>query len=211
VIAMKRPSRRSEQRPTQSSPVDIGPDYVDRPAHEALDPSGHVDAPQSPVRGGRQKHGPEPHSTSEANYPVGYGRPPKRTQFKRGQSGNPKGRSPLSRNLRTIVKEVLDEQMSIREGGRLRRMPTIEALVRVTTARAFKGDPKAFASLIFMVKHTGYGVEAVAGNPELPHDVNHEAILEEYLGRMTLETSARVDPLPADTTEASDPSKEAKA
>ena len=91
----------------------------------------------------------DPHSPGDpGSFEVGYGRPPRHSRFKPGQSGNPKGRAKQSRNLRTIVQQVLREDMQIREGGRLRRMPAIEALVRTTLARAFKGDPKALASLV---------------------------------------------------------------
>jgi Family of unknown function (DUF5681) len=88
-------------------------------------------------------------------YQVGYCRPPLHSRFKPGQSGNPKGRPRQSRNLRTIVKQVLSEDMQIREGGRLRRMSAGEALVRTILARAFKGDPKALASLILLARLSG--------------------------------------------------------
>jgi hypothetical protein len=63
-------------------------------------------------------------------YAVGYGRPPLHSRFKPGQSGNPKGRAKGSRNLRTILKQVSNEQIQIREGDRTRRMSMMEALVR---------------------------------------------------------------------------------
>ena len=154
---------------------------------------------------------PGRHPRSETSYAVGYGRPPKETRFKPGKSGNPKGRSPQSRNLKTIVKQVLDEQMQIRESGRVRRMQRIEALVRMMMSRAFKGDLKAFALLAAMMKHSGYGTEAAESAPELPQGVDHEAILEEYLARVAHEDSIEVDPSADDSTEDSDPSKKGKA
>ncbi|RST31352.1 hypothetical protein HMF7854_11250 [Sphingomonas ginkgonis] len=42
---------------------------------------------------------------------VGPGRPPKFYQFKPGQSGNPKGRPRGSRNLKTIVSRLLDQEV----------------------------------------------------------------------------------------------------
>ena len=79
--------------------------------------------------------GPLRASSDRTRTQVGYGRPPLHSRFKPGQSGNPKGRAKQSRNLRTIVKQVLNEHMQIREGGRLRRMSAMEAFVRTTTAR----------------------------------------------------------------------------
>ena len=43
------------------------------------------------------------------DYEIGYGRPPKSRQFKKGRSGNPKGRPKGSLNLKTIVRRELAE------------------------------------------------------------------------------------------------------
>ena len=85
------------------------------------------------------------------------GGPPRHSRFRPGQSGNPKGRVRRQRNLRTILEQMLGEDMQIRQGDRVRRMPCLEALVRTTLAKAFKGDPKAFASLGFLMRQSGYG------------------------------------------------------
>lgn len=132
------------------------------------------------ARRGRRLRDPD----SEASYAVGYGRPPKDGQFKPGQSGHPQGRAPKSRNLNSIVKQVLDEKVELREGGRTRKMAVIEALVRVTRARAFKDDFKAFASLTFMMKQTGYGTEAKEVSAELPANVDYDAVIKEFLSRL---------------------------
>ncbi len=54
------------------------------------------------------------------------------------------------------MKQVLGENLQIQEGDRVRRMPRLEALVRTTLAKAFKGDPKAFASFVSMMRQSGY-------------------------------------------------------
>ena len=129
---------------------------------------------RSQNRAGRRGRMPERHPGSEASYEVGYGRPPKHTQFKPGKSGNPKGRSPQSHNLKTIVKQVLDEPMPIPGGWPGSAHAENRGPVRVTLARALKGDPKALASLIIMMKQSGYGTEAVENALELLQGVDHE-------------------------------------
>ena len=43
------------------------------------------------------------------DYAVGYGKPPRQTQFKKGQSGNPNGRARGSKNLATLIMAALNE------------------------------------------------------------------------------------------------------
>ena len=47
-----------------------------------------------------------------AEYEIGYRKPPKHTQFKKGQSGNPKGRPKRSESFGQLVREALDEKTS---------------------------------------------------------------------------------------------------
>jgi hypothetical protein len=141
-----------------------------------------------------------------ADYEVGYGRPPKEFQYKPGESGNAKGRPRGARNLKTVVKQVLEEQMPIREGGRLRRVPKIEALVRMTLSRAFSGDPKALNTLMVMMKQSGYGSEEIESAVASLQGVNREDIIANYLARMTLHEDSRAE-LAEQPTECSSPAE----
>ena len=49
---------------------------------------------------------------------VGYGNPPLQFRFKKGQSGNPKGRSKGSKNLRTLFEAEWEAPVEVLEGGR---------------------------------------------------------------------------------------------
>jgi hypothetical protein len=40
---------------------------------------------------------------TDSDYPVGYGRPPRQTRFRKGQSGNPVGRPRGAQNLATLI------------------------------------------------------------------------------------------------------------
>ena len=80
---------------------------------------------------------------SEKDYEVGYGKPPKSGQFSKGQSGNPKGRPKGRKSLDTIIDDVFRRKVSLREGGKLRRISQIEALCRRILNDGLKGNARA--------------------------------------------------------------------
>src|SRR5208337_568384 len=58
---------------------------------------------------------------------VGYGRPPIRTRFRPGQSGNPRGRPRGARNLATEIAAALAEKVAVTENGRRRHITKLRA------------------------------------------------------------------------------------
>ncbi|MGE0409899.1 MAG: DUF5681 domain-containing protein [Amphiplicatus sp.] len=82
------------------------------------------------------------------DYEVGYGKPPRRTQFKKGQSGNPKGRPKGKRNLKTDVRETLQLPVSITENGRKRKVSTQTAVLLRLREKALQADAKAIDRIV---------------------------------------------------------------
>lgn len=80
---------------------------------------------------------------ANADYAVGYRKPPAGTQFKPGTSGNPKGRPKGKRNLGTEIRNVYMGSVVIREGKKTRRVTRLEALLLKHLERAFRGDERA--------------------------------------------------------------------
>jgi hypothetical protein len=66
---------------------------------------------------------------AKADYEVGYGRPPDHTRFKKGRSGNPRGRPQGRTNARSIVSRAISEKVTIREGDKARDMTKLEGLL----------------------------------------------------------------------------------
>ena len=83
-----------------------------------------------------------------ATYEIGYGRPPQAHQFKFGTSGNPQGRPKGAKNADTIVNEILDRLIKIRNGRRSYQTSVREAILEKIAEDARQGNPKAAAFLL---------------------------------------------------------------
>lgn len=116
-------------------------------------------------------------SDSSSPKGVGYGRPPVATQFKPGQSGNPKGRPKGSKNMLTLLMEELDQKVTVTSDGRTQRMSKRRVAVRQQVDRAVKGDPKAFAALM-KLESQGFGGDEV--DTPGKHHVSSEIPLDVY-------------------------------
>jgi hypothetical protein len=79
---------------------------------------------------------------------VGYRKPPEATRFKPGTSGNPKGRPKGTFSLATDLSAELGEQITVREGGRPRRISKQRALVKSRMAKALQGDVRATTAVL---------------------------------------------------------------
>ncbi len=100
-------------------------------------------------------------------YETGYRKPPKETQFKPGQSGNPAGRPKKSRNFMKLLAEELDSKIQVKEHGLERTISKREAIVKNIVNNALKGDPRA-QQILF--KHIGEIVE-IEPFEVLPDDI----------------------------------------
>jgi hypothetical protein len=94
-------------------------------------------------------------SKQSGTYDVGYKKPPRATQFKRGQSGNPKGRPKGSKNFGSHVASTFARKISVHERGKERRISMAEAILLKLTAKAIAGDMTAtrLAISLLQVSH----------------------------------------------------------
>ena len=58
----------------------------------------------------------------EGDHEVGYGKPPRHSQFIQGQSGNPRGRQPGAKNMKTLLTKALNKLVVVTDHGGRRKV-----------------------------------------------------------------------------------------
>src|SRR5262249_14774659 len=84
-------------------------------------------------------------------YEVGYGKPPVKSQFKKGESGNPGGRPIAKFDLpdfqSTYIKE-LRAPVTVIENGKKKKMTQLQAVIKSHITQALKGDKTAIKQIL---------------------------------------------------------------
>jgi hypothetical protein len=78
---------------------------------------------------------------------VGYGRPPKHTRWKKGQSGNRKIGLKREENMVTLIDRLLMAPVNIVKNGVPSRMSAINAIVHQLLQKSLSGNRKAERAL----------------------------------------------------------------
>jgi Family of unknown function (DUF5681)/Ubiquitin binding region len=126
---------------------------------------------------------------------VGYQKPPEKSRFKKGRSGNPKGRPNGTKNLKTDLNEELQEQILVHEGTSAMKISKQRAIVKTLIAKTLKGDARAATTLTSMMYRVlDLGDETVTAEEPLDADEKEVlAALEEELRREVATTGNSVE------------------
>jgi hypothetical protein len=79
-------------------------------------------------------------------------KPRRNTQFKPGQSGNPRGRPKRKVDIGTALNDALNDRVKVSNLGKTRT--GLEAFVQSTVDRVLQGDSKGIAALMQLLRKT---------------------------------------------------------
>jgi hypothetical protein len=94
---------------------------------------------------------------AQGEYQIGYGKPPKEHQFKRGQSANPRGRPRGRLNKKAVWERIMSEPMYIREEGKMRKVTKYEGLCLAQLTKGIKGDARSAKFAMSEAERAGFG------------------------------------------------------
>jgi hypothetical protein len=111
----------------------------------------------------------------------GFGKPPKHAQFKKGQSGNRKGRPKGSLNLATVLERILREKVVTKEAGRRKVITKLEAVVSKLVNEAASGNPHAIRLMCQLARSAEE--QSVGAEPATQFTETDQKVLDNLLKR----------------------------
>ncbi len=105
---------------------------------------------------------------SNNNYEIGYKKPPKETQFKKGVSGNPRGRPKGSKNTIAILNDALEQKISVAQNGKVTKINKKTAILMQMVNKATQGDLKSIQTILpYMIMIDNKNDEASNNNDNI--------------------------------------------
>jgi hypothetical protein len=117
------------------------------------------------------------------DYEVGYGKPPCHSRFQKGQSGNPRGRPPGAKNLKTVISQALNQLVVINENGRQRKVTKRAAIAIKLVDRSASADFRAIKILLDVLRDIES--QTVLVSPETSALVSRKRRSSRSLGRVS--------------------------
>lgn len=103
-------------------------------------------------------------AAEDDDYKVGYKNPPRQHQFKKGQSGNPKGRPKGSKKtLQDELMKALNKKVPVIENGKTKKITMREAIAKGLVNKSARGDTKALNQLVKLMPPE----EGGSGEPQI--------------------------------------------
>jgi hypothetical protein len=123
----------------------------------------------------------KPQSTS---YDVGYRKPPKANQFRKGQTGNPRGKKLGEENIISVFKRHVLKRVKIQDVDRTRTISLAEAVILKNHNAALQKNPFAMSNMLRLAEASGEFIDRTdvkqVGRPLV---VPEKVTMEEFLAK----------------------------
>ncbi|WP_428334155.1 DUF5681 domain-containing protein [Novosphingobium sp.] len=123
----------------------------------------------------------------------GYGDPPIKNRWPKGQSGNPQGKKPGTKSLHTLIEQELDVVIEVTERGKKKKYTKRKLAAMRIVNKAVEGDDK---SLTVLLRRDGAMTVAVLPSASVsnePLSPGEQSILDDFMNmaRIAVEREIR--------------------
>ena len=123
-------------------------------------------------------------SKADSAYQVGYGKPPRANQFRKGRTGNPRGKKRGEENITSAFKRIVSKRVKILDGEKVRTITLAEAVILKNYNAALQKNPFAMGNMFRLAEASGEFVdrtdEKQVGRPLF---VPGKVTIQEFLAR----------------------------
>ncbi len=96
---------------------------------------------------------------ADSTYNVGYGKPPKANQFRKGRTGNPRGKRGGEENFSSAFKRIVSKRVKINDGEKVRTITLAEAVILKNIHAALQKNPLAMSNIFGLAEQAGEFVD----------------------------------------------------
>jgi hypothetical protein len=102
----------------------------------------------------------KPSSTArDSIYEVGYGKPPRANRFRKGRTGNPRGKRQGEENTISAFKRIVSRRVKIKDDEQVRTITLAEAVILKNYNAALQKNPFAMNNIFQLAEHAGEFVD----------------------------------------------------
>jgi hypothetical protein len=156
-------------------------------------PKTNPETPLSDDRPKTRKNDSSSAPSGEEEYRVGPGRPPREYQWKKGESGNPKGRKrkepPVAPELKELFLRAFNRKATMNDGDHQQLVTMFDAGMQQLAVQFGKGDRYARRDALWLMKEFGIDLSKTSTTTDQPLPADRQAILDAYVERQTQERS----------------------
>jgi hypothetical protein len=120
-----------------------------------------------------------------SSYDVGYGKPPKANQFRKGRTGNPRGRKQGEENIISAFRRHVLKRVRIKDGDQVRSITLAEVVILKNYNAALQKNPFAMSNIFRLAETSGEFVDRTdAKQVGRPIAVPEKVTMEEFMAEL---------------------------